>query len=152
VYEVQIQPGHFNAIAGLLDAIEKDPNAEEFMEPVDWQALELHSYPQVISKMMDLGTLRKNLHAGQYTTYEALLRDLQLIWDNCKLFNYPGMYKLANCMEKTSKKEIKKFIDAMALYSVNVPAPANLPPPMKRKRSSLRAGLAKPERVAKAAK
>jgi len=26
------------------------------------------------------------------------------------------MYKLANCMEKTSKKEIKKFIDTMALY------------------------------------
>ena len=35
-YEVPIQPEQFNAIVGLLDAIEKDPNAEEFLEPVDW--------------------------------------------------------------------------------------------------------------------
>ena len=62
------------------------------------------------------------------------------------------MYKLANCMEKTSKKEVKKFVETTGLFSINVPAPADLPPPQKRKRSSLRAGLAKPERVAKAAR
>ena len=36
VYEVPITANHFNAVFALLDAIEKDPNAEEFMEPVDW--------------------------------------------------------------------------------------------------------------------
>ena len=37
---------------------------------------------------MDLGTVRANLKATAYKTVEECLGDIQLIWDNCKLFNH----------------------------------------------------------------
>ena len=46
---------------------------------------------------MDLGTLKTNLMDGKFATYEEFLADLQLIWDNCKLYNQAGseIYKVA---------------------------------------------------------
>ena len=36
---------------------------------------------------MDLGTVRKKLMNNKYETIEAVLDDIQLIWDNCKTYN-----------------------------------------------------------------
>ncbi len=60
---------------------------------------------------MDFNTLKTNLLDGKFTTYEEFLSDLQLIWDNCKLYNMIGseIYKLAERMEKMSRREIQKF-------------------------------------------
>jgi len=60
---------------------------------------------------MDFNTLKTNLLDGKFTTYEDFLSDLQLIWDNCKLYNMIGseIYKLAERMEKMSRREIQKF-------------------------------------------
>ena len=57
---------------------------------------------------MDFNTLKTNLLDGKFTTYEDFLSDLQLIWDNCKLYNMIGseIYKLAERMEKMSRREI----------------------------------------------
>ena len=57
---------------------------------------------------MDFNTLKTNLLDGKFTTYEEFLSDLQLIWDNCKLYNMIGseIYKLAERMEKMSRREI----------------------------------------------
>lgn len=48
----------------FLTAIEADPNAEEFHAPVDYTSLELHDYPDVIKRPMDLSTIRKNFNCG----------------------------------------------------------------------------------------
>ena len=60
---------------------------------------------------MDFSTLKKNLNDGKFITYEEFLADLQLIWDNCKLYNMIGseIYKLAERMEKQARREIQKF-------------------------------------------
>ena len=57
---------------------------------------------------MDFNTLKTTLLDGKFTTYEDFLSDLQLIWDNCKLYNMIGseIYKLAERMEKMSRREI----------------------------------------------
>ena len=110
--EVPILAEHQNLVLGFLANIEADPNAEEFHAPVDFRGLELHDYPEVVKNPMDLGTLKRNFNAGHYVTFEQLLTDMQLIWDNCKLYNYPGMYKLATCMERVAKRETNKFIVA----------------------------------------
>lgn len=39
---------------------------------------------------MDLGTVRDRLLANQFTSHQAVLDDIQLIWDNCKLYNVDG--------------------------------------------------------------
>jgi hypothetical protein len=57
---------------------------------------------------MDFNTLKTNLLDGKFQTYEDFLSDLQLIWDNCKLYNMIGseIYKLAERMEKMSRREL----------------------------------------------
>lgn len=57
---------------------------------------------------MDFNTLKNSLLDGKFQTYEDFLSDLQLIWDNCKLYNMIGseIYKLAERMEKMSRREL----------------------------------------------
>ena len=60
---------------------------------------------------MDFDTLKKNLLSSNYNTYEEFLPDLQLIWDNCKLYNQAGtpIWKLSDRMEKMTKRELGKW-------------------------------------------
>lgn len=61
--------------------------------------------------------------AGKFSTYEEFLADLQLIWDNCKLYNMIGseIYKLAERMEKSSRRELTKFKSAHGLHQLVLP-------------------------------
>jgi hypothetical protein len=38
---------------------------------------------------MDLGTIAKKSREDKYIYAEEVLDDIQLIWDNCKLYNPP---------------------------------------------------------------
>ncbi len=61
---------------------------------------------------MDLGTCRNNLKASLYKTVEDCLSDIQLIWDNCKLFNHESsvavshqkIHKIAIKLDEATKK------------------------------------------------
>ena len=68
----------------------------------------LLDYPQIVKNPMDLGTVKENLMSGKYSTYEEVFNDVQLIWDNCKLYNMMGseIYKVCEKMEKTAKRQI----------------------------------------------
>jgi len=61
-----------------------------------------------VKRPMDFDTLKKNLLAGKFSTFEEYLLDLQLIWDNCKLYNLQGseIYKLCERMEKMTRREV----------------------------------------------
>jgi len=65
-------------------------------------------YPSIVKRPMDFDTLKKNLLAGKFSTFEEYLLDLQLIWDNCKLYNLQGseIYKLCERMEKMTRREV----------------------------------------------
>jgi hypothetical protein len=36
---------------------------------------------------MDLGTINNKIREKKYKTVESVLNDIQLIWDNCKMYN-----------------------------------------------------------------
>ena len=95
----------------MIKAIEDDPNAEPFLHPVEWQELGLLDYPQIVKRPIDFATIKKNMGKGKYTTFDDLFVDIQLVWDNCKLYNMAGseIYKLCEYMEKLSKRTIQKF-------------------------------------------
>lgn len=61
-----------------------------FREPVDWRGLELYDYPQIITKMMDLGTIKRRLERGQYATTHQVAEDIRLVWTNCMSYNADG--------------------------------------------------------------
>lgn len=68
---------------------------------------------------MDLQTLRKNLDKGKYQYFEEVFADIQQIWTNCKLYNQSGseIYKLAENMERRSKKLIKELRSSLKLQN-----------------------------------
>ena len=70
---------------------------EPFRDPVDWEALGLFDYPQVIKKPMDLSLVKKRVNEGKYKSIHEAADDVRLIWKNCMTYNADGsdFYNLA---------------------------------------------------------
>lgn len=64
--------------------------AYDFKQPVDWKGMNLADYPNIVKNPMDLGTVERNLKANKYKIVEEFLDHIQLVWDNCKLYNMAG--------------------------------------------------------------
>lgn len=47
----------------------------------------LTDYPTLIKYPMDLSTILKKFKEDKYAKVEDILDDIQLIWDNCKIYN-----------------------------------------------------------------
>jgi hypothetical protein len=39
---------------------------------------------------MDVSTIKKNVKNSKYKTLKDVFDDIQLIWDNCRLYNMQG--------------------------------------------------------------
>ena len=81
----------------FLEDLRSDPQAAAFNIPVNWRALNIPDYPRIVKNPMDLQTLELKVR-GQYILQSEqkcepyqyvheVVRDLNLIWSNCKLFN-----------------------------------------------------------------
>jgi len=99
-------------LQNVVDEIIENKESEPFRQPVDYKTLNLIDYPIIIKHPMDLASVKKKLKAGKYKTVNDFLEDIQLIWDNCKLYNQEGsqIYKQAFKLEKVQKKLIKKYL------------------------------------------
>lgn len=84
-------------------------DAEPFLAPVDFKELGLLDYPKVVRNPMDLSTLTSHCETGRYRNPREFFADLQLIWDNCKLYNKEDshIYQRALNMERVAKVEKK---------------------------------------------
>lgn len=65
-------------------------DSEFFRDPVDWEALELYDYPEIIEKPMDLNTVKRNFDNGVYRTASDLATDMRLIFMNAMTYNDPA--------------------------------------------------------------
>ena len=94
----------------IFEILEEDPLAFDFLEPVDYVALNILDYPKIITNPMDLGTVKKNLLNGDYKIFQELMNDINLIWKNCRTYNLPGsdIVKMANHCDKKIKQLIDK--------------------------------------------
>lgn len=52
--------------------------------------MNLADYPTIVKNPMDLSTIQRNLKTNKYKYVEQFLDHVQLIWDNCKLYNMAG--------------------------------------------------------------
>lgn len=77
-------------MAKILNHLWNKPDSLPFREPVDWRGLELYDYPDIIDKMMDLGTIKRRLERNQYSTAHQCAEDIRLVWDNCMTYNADG--------------------------------------------------------------
>jgi len=71
----------------LIQSLLDTQDSFEFRQPVDHEALGLVDYTIIVKRPMDLGTVKQNLTDNKYETVEDCLADIQLIWDNCKMYN-----------------------------------------------------------------
>ena len=109
-YKNEITDEDMKKLKEIFDKMEKDKNSLGFLDPVDYEALGLHDYPTIVKRPMDLGTCKKNLLNGKYKIFQELIDDLNLIWENCRLYNLPGsaIVKCGNACEKKMKQLIEK--------------------------------------------
>jgi hypothetical protein len=94
--------------ASLLRFISTKPDADPFLEPVDWQLYGLSDYPEIIKTPMDLGTIQQKLDEGRYKDAAGFASDMRLIWENCMKYNRPDS-DLHMTAEKLSKLFEKKY-------------------------------------------
>ena len=107
----QITQEDITKLQKIFTILEADPQAIDFLEPVDYIALNILDYPEIIKHPMDLGTVKKNLLNKVYNTFQDFLSDIDLIWKNCKTYNMNGseIVKMCNHCEKIFKKQMEKL-------------------------------------------
>ncbi|TKY88787.1 hypothetical protein EX895_002418 [Sporisorium graminicola] len=125
---------------------------EEFLESIDRIITELKNYTEhstaflskvskrdapdyydVIKHPMDLGTMQKKVKSGQYKNKKQFAHDLNLIWDNCLLYNSDPSHPLRRNVQFMRRKadHLLEFIsdksdvkDALVQWGTNVPVTA----------------------------
>ena len=70
-----------------IQNIKRTKDAGAFSAPVDFVALSIPSYPNIITKPMDLKTMEEKLKTGQYASIDAYVADFNQIVENAATFN-----------------------------------------------------------------
>ncbi|KAI1321818.1 hypothetical protein EDD11_000094 [Mortierella claussenii] len=75
----------------IIEKLRGSPDFGAFAVPVDPIALGIPTYFDIIKNPMDFGTIEKKLVGGQYSSGAEVIRDVNLVFTNCALFNtHPG--------------------------------------------------------------
>jgi hypothetical protein len=95
--------------------LEQQPEAYEFLYPVDYKGLGLDDYPLIIKNPMDISTVKRRIKQGKYVSLNEVISDLNLIWENCRLYNMVGsvsakqvIVQQAENMERAMRKYCQK--------------------------------------------
>ena len=76
-----------HGLKNVLRMIARQKHAEAFLDPVDWEGLDLPDYPTIVTRPMDLGTVQRRLDEGGYSLVLDVVADVDLVWTNAMLYN-----------------------------------------------------------------
>lgn len=98
-------------LAKLVNSFMSRPDTGPFLEPVDWRGLELFDYPEIVTKMMDLGTIKRKLERKQYNTAKECANDIKLVWSNCMAYNAEGseLFMIAKQMNRKFEDKFRRI-------------------------------------------
>ena len=126
--------------------------SEPFRRPVDPVAMGIFPYyNQIITRPMDLGTVKDKIEKGIYASKNSCLQDINQVWINAKTFNPSThvIHQIAASLQKQMFEMLNNFVKSGGKTGrKSLPAaPAPIPPPMRnvgireaRKRPSLLPG------------
>lgn len=80
-------PYQKSSLADRLKNLKKTKHSVAFLKPVDYVALNIPTYLDVIKQPMDLGTMEKKLRNDEYGSVQDLVDDFRLIIANVRQFN-----------------------------------------------------------------
>ena len=75
------------ALAEIIKNVKKVKDAKPFAKPVDYIALGIPTYPDIIKNPMDIETIEKRLKGSEYHSVADLVSDFDLMIQNCYTFN-----------------------------------------------------------------
>ncbi|KAJ3025940.1 UNVERIFIED_CONTAM: hypothetical protein HDU68_006439 [Siphonaria sp. JEL0065] len=106
-----LSPQDLKESLNLIKVIKRHPSAWPFLTPVDPVAAGAPTYFQVVKSPMDFSTIEKRLSLVHYSSVEMVLADIQLVLDNCYLFNPPtnNVHTLATHIDKLLEGRIPKI-------------------------------------------
>lgn len=90
---------------------------EPFRAPVDWKGLGLYDYPQLISRPMDLGTVKKRIVDRKYKSIHDAAEDVRLVWKNCMTYNADGsdFFLLAKTLDRKFEEKYTKLLSDLRI-------------------------------------
>ncbi|KAL4963295.1 bromodomain-containing protein [Aspergillus stella-maris] len=97
------EPRHgpqFTELRRFLNQIQKHKQAWPFLHPVNRD--EVPDYYNVIVEPLDLSTIEERLEQDSYAAPRNLVRDLKLIFSNCRQYNDAATV-YAKCAEKLER-------------------------------------------------
>ena len=96
-----------------------------FNEPVDFVALNIPTYPDIIKNPMDLGTILNNLKPPncKYKYLHQVVDHVQLVWKNCYTFN-SARSEVSKMARTVSKKFERMYQERLKLITIDDAAPA----------------------------
>lgn len=71
----------------VISLLESKEEIVDFLRPVEWKKLGLYDYPKIIKHPMSIHSIRRKLSASKYSSFEQVIKDLDLIWSNCREYN-----------------------------------------------------------------
>ncbi|EYU28154.1 hypothetical protein MIMGU_mgv1a003834mg [Erythranthe guttata] len=106
----------------ILKELMKHPLGWIFNEPVDPVKLSIPDYFSIITKPMDLGTIKHKLEGNMYFAVEEFAADVNLTFSNAMLYNAPGeeVHKLAKKLDATFTRRWKSFEVKLKHGNLNV--------------------------------
>lgn len=98
-------------MAKIVQALINHADSGPFREPVDWRGLELFDYPEIVKRMIDLGTISRKLDRNQYVTAWECAQDVRLVWKNCMSYNAEGsdFWLLAKSLARKFEDRFRKI-------------------------------------------
>jgi len=102
----------FEECLAILDRMSKLQYCKAFLQPVDWKAMNLPTYPQVIEHPMDMSTVRRKVLGNEYQSPYQFARDMRLIYQNAQTFNKMGTstYNMSVKFHKKFEEEFERKI------------------------------------------
>ena len=75
--------------------------------------IQLYDYPKIITRMMDLGTVKSRLRKSKYAFASDCADDVRQIWTNCMTYNDDGsdFYRLAHSYSRRFEERYQKLVD-----------------------------------------
>lgn len=110
----------------VISNLKKSNASSAFRQPVDYVALNIPNYPEIIKQPMDLSTIDQRLKQNKYTSVSVFVSDFELIVTNCFAFN-----GIDHGVSQQAKKMQSSFNGQMA----NLPK-ANIEDPSKEKKAA----------------
>ena len=102
----------WTACTRILKNLKDHQKSAIFLEPVDWKALELFDYPEIVKNPMDFRTITEKLAARRYSSPAGFKDDVRLTFQNCCLYNSAPENEYRLAAEELSAYFEQRWIEA----------------------------------------